>query len=200
MKANGRHPWANRISGYGAEAPDQLLANPLNFRIHPTPQQEALAGSLDTLGWIQQVVVNRQTGNMIDGHLRVQMALRNGEPSVPVLYVDLTEAEEKQALLMLDPIAAMAATDKDKLDELLRQVQSDDERVTAMLAGMAEREKVIYAPSDLTPQFSDRNYTDGDFSEDIKTIPDQLEKNRVQVICPHCGERFYYDSDRNSKY
>ncbi len=58
MKQNGRHPWQNRIVGAGEEAPDQLLANPLNYRIHPSAQQEALAGSLDTIGWVQQVVVN----------------------------------------------------------------------------------------------------------------------------------------------
>ncbi len=28
-------PWRNRITGSGEEAPDQLLANPANWRIHP---------------------------------------------------------------------------------------------------------------------------------------------------------------------
>jgi hypothetical protein len=28
-------PWRNRIIGHGEEAPDQLLANPRNWRIHP---------------------------------------------------------------------------------------------------------------------------------------------------------------------
>lgn len=26
--------WRNRIVGHGEEAPDQLLANPMNFRVH----------------------------------------------------------------------------------------------------------------------------------------------------------------------
>ena len=34
--------WRNRISGSGEEAPDQLLANPANWRIHPKAQQDAL--------------------------------------------------------------------------------------------------------------------------------------------------------------
>jgi len=34
----------NRITGTGEEAPDQLLANPANWRIHPKAQQDALAG------------------------------------------------------------------------------------------------------------------------------------------------------------
>jgi hypothetical protein len=38
--------WRNRITGSGQEAPDQLLANPANWRIHPKAQQDALAGAL----------------------------------------------------------------------------------------------------------------------------------------------------------
>lgn len=139
-KKNGN--WRNRIVGSGEEVPDQLLANPLNWRVHPKQQQAALEGSLDTLGWIQQVIVNQRTGAMVDGHLRVQLALRHGAPTVPVLYVDLSPEEEAQALLSLDPIAAMAATDKAKLNEILHQVQSDDERVQQFLSELAEREGI----------------------------------------------------------
>jgi hypothetical protein len=46
----------NRITGTGEEAPDQLLANPANWRIHPKAQQDALAGALDQVGWVQQVL------------------------------------------------------------------------------------------------------------------------------------------------
>ena len=45
--------WRNRITGSGEEAPDQLLANPANWRIHPKAQQDALAGALDQVGWVQ---------------------------------------------------------------------------------------------------------------------------------------------------
>src|SRR5690348_9768810 len=71
-------PLRNRIVGQGTEAPDQLVANPLNWRIHPRAQQEALAGSLETVGWVQQVLVNQRTGNLVDGHARVEQALSRG--------------------------------------------------------------------------------------------------------------------------
>jgi hypothetical protein len=35
--------WRNRIVGSGEEPPEQLLANPANWRIHPRGQQQALA-------------------------------------------------------------------------------------------------------------------------------------------------------------
>jgi hypothetical protein len=47
--------WRNRIVGTGEEAPDQLVANPANWRTHPGPQRDALRGSLSTVGWVQQV-------------------------------------------------------------------------------------------------------------------------------------------------
>ena len=99
--------WRNRITGSGEEAPDQLLANPANWRIHPN-QQDALAGALDAVGWVQQVLVNRRTGFVVDGHARVALAISRGEPSVPVLYVDLSPDEEALVLATLDPIGAMA--------------------------------------------------------------------------------------------
>lgn len=87
--------------------------------------------------------MNQRTGRVVDGHLRVTLAARSGVESLPVEYVDLSEAEEAQALLSLDPIAAMAASDKAKLDELMRAVQSDDERVQAMISEIAEREGIL---------------------------------------------------------
>lgn len=137
-------PFRNRIVGHGEEPVDQLLANPRNFRLHPDNQQQALAGSIDDIGFIRSVTVNKVTGCVVDGHLRVTLAMRSGVESLPVEYVELDEAEEAEALMMLDPIAAMAATDKAKLDDLMRQVQSDDARVQQMMAELAEREKLEY--------------------------------------------------------
>ena len=39
-------PWRNRIVGTGEEAPDQLVANPANWRMHPGPQRDALRGGM----------------------------------------------------------------------------------------------------------------------------------------------------------
>jgi len=85
----GDPAWRNRIVGSGEEAPDQLVANPQNWRVHPGNQRDALRGSLATVGWVQQVLVNRRTGHVVDEHARVEEALSRNEASVPVLYVDL---------------------------------------------------------------------------------------------------------------
>ena len=111
-QASASSAWRNRIVRDGYEAPDQLLANPMNWRVHPLHQQEKLEGVLSEVGWIQRVIVNEATGHVIDGHARVGLAISRGEPLVPVLYVDLTLEEERLVLATLDPIGALAGTDR----------------------------------------------------------------------------------------
>lgn len=128
----------SRIVGHGEEAPDQLLANPSNWRIHPKAQQDALAGVLGEVGWVQSVIVNRTTGNLVDGHLRVSLALREGTPTIPVVYVELTPEEEDLVLATIDPIAAMAATDTEKLQELMAEVSTSSPAVEDLLRDLGK--------------------------------------------------------------
>lgn len=130
--------WQNRIVGYEEVDPESLLASPANWRIHPKNQQDALLGVLDQVGIVQNIIVSRNSGFVVDGHLRVSLALRTGQPSIPVTYVDLTEGEEALILATIDPLSALAETDAAKLDELLRDVATDSAAVQEMLAGLAE--------------------------------------------------------------
>ncbi len=129
--------WRNRIVGTGEEAPDQLLANPANWRLHPKAQQDALAGALDQVGWVQQVLVNQRSGFVVDGHARVALAISRGELTVPVLYVDLDPDEEALVLATLDPIGAMAGRDDEKLQALLAGIAVDDAGLLALLGDLA---------------------------------------------------------------
>lgn len=126
----------NRIVGHGEVDPTQLVANPLNFRRHGAKQKSALRGSLNELGWIEEVLVNRVTGNMLDGHARVEEAIASHQPTVPVTYVELTEEEERAALASLDPIAAMATQDDTVLTDLLEQVDAKDQELRAFLGSL----------------------------------------------------------------
>jgi len=147
--------FANRIVGSGEESLDQIQFNPRNWRVHPLNQQNALKGVLEEVGWVQEVIVNKRTGNLIDGHLRCQLAAREGAKTIPVKYVDLSEEEEGLILSTLDPIAAMAATDKAKLDELFAGIETENADVLKMLDDIAEKERLEYAkrdPVDAEPQ------------------------------------------------
>ena len=147
--------FANRIVGSGEESLDQIQFNPRNWRVHPLNQQNALKGVLEEVGWVQEVIVNKRTGNLIDGHLRCQLAAREGNKTIPVVYVDLSEEEEALVLSTLDPIAAMAVTDKQKLDDLFASIETENADVLKMLDDIAEKERLEYAkrdPVDAEPQ------------------------------------------------
>lgn len=125
--------WKNRIVGHGEERPDQLLAHPLNWRGHPVDQQNVVEQLLERVGWVQRVLVNRRTGHVVDGHLRVDLAIRRDEETIPVTYIDVDEDEERLILASLDSSSAMAFTDRAKLDELVAAMPEDLRALTAVL-------------------------------------------------------------------
>ena len=140
--------WQNKIVGHEDVPPDQLMAHPENWRAHPKYQQEALRGVINDIGYIKSVTVNKRTGRVVDGHLRVTLALRDSIPTIPVEYVELTEAEEAEALLTLDPIAALAGSDKENLEALLAQVETSDKDVLQLLNDTAEKAGAEWAQDD----------------------------------------------------
>jgi hypothetical protein len=166
--------WQNRIVGEGQEDPNRLMANPLNWRVHTSEQKKAIGAVLDKVGWVQRVIVNRTTGHVVDGHLRVASAISNGEPSVPVLYVELSPEEEALVLATLDPISAMAATDNEKLGELIQQIPDVGAEVEALLAGVMETDWVAAGDPNLDSAY---------FEEDQVGPSKGKGKGR---LCPTC--------------
>lgn len=141
-------PWKSRIVGYGEVPASDLLANENNWRIHTKEQRAALGGTLAEVGWVQDVVVNKRADpqwgerqgieTVVDGHMRAEEALKQGDDTlVPVKYVDLTPREEALVLATLDPISAMATTDAEALDTLLRMVDTESEAITKLCAELA---------------------------------------------------------------
>jgi hypothetical protein len=146
--------WRNRIVRSGELPASQFLAHEGNWRIHPTAQQEVLRGLIgNAVGWIAPVIVNVRTSTLwpvgdrnvetvVDGHLRIQLALREGdETPVPVSYVDLTPQEERMALATFDPVAALAAHDTIKFDELVADLPDSHVDLTAILEHVQKPKK-----------------------------------------------------------
>jgi hypothetical protein len=139
--------WSNRIVGYEPEVePDQLTAHPLNARRHPGRQRDALRESLGRVGWVDVVKVNTRTGNVVDGHARVEEALTKGG-TVPVLYVELEPDEERFVLATLDPISAMATYDAEVLTDLMDGLTVDSEALAEMLGKLTDGQLADLDPS-----------------------------------------------------
>jgi hypothetical protein len=115
-----------------AEDPEQLLAHPDNWRIHSGLQEEAVEGAIDEIGFVRAVLVNRRSGRVLDGHLRIAIAIRRGY-TVPVDYVDLTEDEEYRVLALLDSTAALAGTDDEKVKAVIAAQSVPENRAIALM-------------------------------------------------------------------
>lgn len=126
MAKNKPAKWQSRIVGHDKVRADQLLANPRNHRRHPQKQREVVAASIEELGFCKSVIVNQRTGFIVDGHERVMQALGAGDETlVDVEYVDLSEADERKLLLILDASSELAEVDAEAVNSLIEESAFD---------------------------------------------------------------------------
>lgn len=155
----------------------ELRPNPKNWRTHPAAQANALKGVLAEVG-IADAVLARELDDgslmLLDGHLRVETM---GDQILPVLVLDVDEAEGDKILATLDPLAAMAESDAAKLDAILRDVDTGSPELQEMLAGLADDAGL----------YQEKNETNEPDSSAKEIDVDGFE---MQCKCPRCGFEF----------
>lgn len=110
-----------------------LLPNPKNWRRHPKAQIAALQGLLAEIGYADALLARELPDGrliLIDGHLRAGL---DPDALVPVLLLDVTEEEADKLLLTLDPLAAMAEADSERIKALLSTVRTESPAVAELL-------------------------------------------------------------------
>ena len=172
--------WKNRIVGHAEVDPKTLVPNPDNWRLHPKNQQEAMQGALDDIGWVQEITINQNTGVVVDGHLRLDLALRQKESLVPIKIVDLTPEEESAVLATLDPISAMAKTDKNKLKAILMVAKSQSNKMQELLEQM--KMKAGMMPN---TKFRGEDFKYDEVQTEIE-VGQLFRLGRHRVICGDC--------------
>ncbi|MDO4582946.1 MAG: ParB N-terminal domain-containing protein [Planctomycetia bacterium] len=111
----------------------ELLPNPKNWRTHPEAQKNVLQGLLAEVGYADALIAReREDGSLelIDGHLRAETT---PQQEVPVLVLDVSEAEADKILATLDPLSAMAGKNEVLLTELIQGIETQSQAVQAML-------------------------------------------------------------------
>lgn len=115
------------------KVPTKLVTGaPWNWRTHPDNQKAAVRASLDELGQIAPLLARKLPNGkfqVFDGHLRLDLVRDDIGPEtlVAIVVTDLTEAEARKANLILDPLSAMAETNREALAKLLGRVKSSEE-------------------------------------------------------------------------
>ena len=115
----------------------ELRPNPRNWRVHPAAQQDALRGVLAEIGYASALLARELPDGslmLIDGHLRAETT---PDALVPVLVLDVDEAEADKILVTHDPLAGMATTSEEQLQALLADVTTENAAVREMLDALA---------------------------------------------------------------
>jgi hypothetical protein len=114
-----------------------LQPNPRNWRTHPDAQRDALRGVLAEVGYADALLARELDDGsleLVDGHLRAETT---PDAVVPVLVLDVTAEEADKILLTLDPLAALAGADQERLTDLLVSTKFASPQLEQLLDGLA---------------------------------------------------------------
>lgn len=100
------------------------------------PEYEKLVRSIDEFGYVEPIVWNKRTGNVVGGHQRLKVMMAKGHKIVEVSVVDLEPSREKALNVALNKIGG--DWDVLGLDKLLSELKSDGFDVT--LTGFDDKE------------------------------------------------------------
>jgi len=139
----------DRIKDFRRVQAGDLVPHPKNWRRHPRAQADALRALLTEIGYADALLVRELPDGrlmIVDGHLRAETT---PDALVPVLVLDVSDEEADKILLTLDPLAAMAESDAERIKTLLQTVQTDSQAVQELLRRTAgERLWELIHPED----------------------------------------------------
>jgi DNA modification methylase len=146
------------------------------------PEYEKLKRSISTFGYVEPLVWNSKTGNLVGGHQRLKILLEQGVKEVEVSVVDLDPEKEKALNLALNKIRG--DWDNEKLGELLDELgKSPDFDVT--LTGFD-----IPEISEILDQLEEAKEDAFDFDGEVKKIKnpktktgDIIELGDHRILC-----------------
>lgn len=91
-----------------------------NPRTHSPKQIDNLCKSISKFGFVNPIIVNRNTNSIIAGHGRLAAAKKLKMTSVPVVYLEhLTEKQVRELIVADNALTDQGAWDKDLLAEVL---------------------------------------------------------------------------------
>lgn len=91
-----------------------------------------LKNSIEKFGYVEPIIWNERTGNVVGGHQRLQVLKDLGQKEVEVQVVNLSEKDEKQLNLALNKIKGQ--WDYEKLEALLKEFSYDEIEYTGFSA------------------------------------------------------------------
>lgn len=156
---------------------------PDNPRKIPKEAIEAVAKSIQTFGWQQPIVVDKDN-TIIVGHTRYKAAQKLKLKEVPVVVADLDQQKADEYRIVDNRVAEFSTWN---YDGLLKELQSifDIDMTGFGFAGItADGDTGEGGGAELDDGYQGLSGTS------IEIDPDEYADEHLPIVCPNCGFRF----------
>lgn len=87
------------------------------------PEYEKLKKSMETFGYVEPIIWNKRTGNIVGGHQRLKIVMEQGQAKIDCVVVDLDQTQEKALNVALNKVSG--EWDLPKLADLISELDSE---------------------------------------------------------------------------
>ena len=135
------------------------------------PEYEKLKKSMETFGYVEPIIWNKRSGQIVVGHQRLKILQHQGETEIECVVVDLDETQEKELNITLNKVSgdwdlpkladllseldngifdiSLTGFDAAEIEHLFSQVYDKDVKEDDFDVDEALKEPVISKPGDL---------------------------------------------------
>lgn len=150
---------------------DDVIEDPANARKHGEVNLKSIETSLRLYGQVEPLVVQRSTMKVIGGNGRLKVMRKLGWTEVDIADTEIDNVGAAALGIVLNRTAELAEWNNDVLDSVLREIDTGDEELQALLSQLAEDQK-LYADEPVVPP------------DDFGTVDENIE---TEHQCPKCG-------------
>lgn len=147
------------------------------------PAYEKLKRSMTEFGYVEPIIWNEETGNIVGGHQRYKILLEEGHDEVECVVVKLSSEREKALNVALNKVTG--DWEFEALADLIKDLEAQDFDVTLTGFDAAEIE-------DLFSQVHDKDVNEDDFDVDAALEEEPISKQGdIWILGKHrliCGD------------
>ena len=160
---------------------------------------DKLKKSIIEFDYIDPVIWNKRSGNIVGGHQRLKILKAQGLTEIDVSVVDLDDVKEKALNLALNKTGG--DWNLPKLSDLLLELDVgdidieitgfDNDELESLLVDKVTTEK-IFEPT-TAPECGCKEVTDEMIEKRANELIEKMkkEKSMESVLCPECGHEFF---------
>lgn len=136
-KYKSQYPWIKNFTHLkdadiyvGEVDPTLLPPNPKNWRIHSQRQRSTYRAFQEKYGFLGMAIFNLASNRLLDGHMRVDEAIKSETPTIPIIVVDEPdEVRENEILINFDHIGLLAQRNEEALKSLTKSIDQKVDQV-----------------------------------------------------------------------